>query len=52
MAAGFSSVQHVCHVTRMQPMRTAQVQDAPRPQNAEKIGGHVLIPEQMFQFRD
>jgi hypothetical protein len=33
----------------MQSIRAAQVQGAARAQNAEKLGGHIPIPEQMLQ---
>ena len=31
-------------------MRAAQMQSAPRSQKAKKLGGHILIPEQMLQY--
>jgi hypothetical protein len=49
MTAGFFSVQHFCRMTRVQSMRTAQVQGTAGAQNAEKLGGHILVPEQMLQ---
>jgi hypothetical protein len=49
MPAGFFSIEHLRAVPGMQSMRTAQVQGTARAQNAEKLGGHIPIPEQMLQ---